>query len=106
MILNMNIDQESFSLEVPDGLLTELAPIMKDMDDDFDKGLQMGRFWVDEPSSEQRCQVAANNIVNAMHAENKRMLYLMSAYILYKFPDVKEVIINSDFEIQEIDIRL
>ena len=106
MILNINIDQEMFGLDVPDSLMTELAPIMKDMDTDFDKGVQMGRFWVDEPTDEQRCQVAANNIVNAMHAENKRMLYLMSAYILNKFPTVQEVMVNSDYEMQDIDIWL
>ena len=106
MILNINIDQESFALDVPEGLMTELNPFFKDMDTDFDRGVQMGRFWVDEPTDEQRCQVAANNLVNAMHAENKRMLYLMSAYILSKFPDVKEVVVNSDFEMQEIDIRV
>ena len=77
--------------------MTELEPVIKDMDKDFEKGVQMGRFWVDEPDDEQRCQVAANNLVNAMYAENKRMLYLMSAYILSKFADVKEVIVNSDY---------
>ncbi|MDH5735323.1 MAG: hypothetical protein OEY87_04290 [Gammaproteobacteria bacterium] len=106
MILNINIDQEYFQLDVPDGLMTELAPIMSDMDKDFDNGIQMGRFWIDNPSDEQRCQLAANNLVNAMHAENKRMLYLMSAYILNKFPTVQEVMVNSDYEMQDIDIRL
>lgn len=105
MILNINIDQELFSLDVPDGLMTELGPIIKDMDEDFDRGVQMGRFWVDKPDDEQRCQVAANNIVNAMYTENKRMLYMLSAYILSKFPGVKEVVVNSDYEMQDIDIR-
>ena len=106
MILNINIDQEYFELDVPDALMTELEPVIKDMDKDFEKGVQMGRFWVDEPTDEQRCQVAANNLVNAMHAENKRMLYLMSAYILSKYAEIKEVIVNSDYEMQDIDIRL
>ena len=106
MILNINIDQEYFELDVPDALMAELDQVIKDMDKDFEKGVQMGRFWVDEPNDEQRCQVAANNLVNAMHAENKRMLYLMSAYILSKFSDIKEVVVNSDYEMQDIDIRL
>lgn len=106
MILNINIDQEYFELDVPDALMTELEPVIKDMDKDFEKGVQMGRFWVDEPTDEQRCQVAANNLVNAMHAENKRMLYLMSAYILSKYAEIKEVIVNSDYEMQDIDIRV
>ena len=75
------------------------------MDRDMDRGWQMSRFWVEKPSDEQRCQVSANNLVNALHAENKRMVYLMAAYILSKFPQLKGVVINSDLEMHEIDIH-
>ena len=105
MIFNMSIDQEAFSIDVPDELIAEVAPIISDMDKEFDQGCQMGRFWVDKPSDEQRCQVSANNLVNAMHAENKRMVYLMAAYILSKFPLLKGVVINSELEMHEIDIH-
>lgn len=106
MIFNMSIDQEAFSIDVPDELFTEVAPIIEDMDKEFDRGCQMGRFWVDQPTDEQRCQVSVNNLVNAMHSENKRMVYLLAAYILSKFPDLKGVVVNSDLEIQEIDIHV
>lgn len=105
MIFNFNIDQESFGIDVPDELITEVAPILADMDKEFDQGCQMGRFWVEKPSDEQRCQVCANNLVNAMHSENKRMVYLMAAYILSKFPSLKGVTVNSDLELHEIDIH-
>ena len=72
MIFNMSIDQETFNIDVPDALISEVAPIIADMDKEFDQGCQMGRFWVDNPSDEQRCQVSANNLVNALHTENKR----------------------------------
>ncbi len=105
MIFNINIDQDSFSIEVSDELMKELTPILEDMDKEFDQGCQMGRFWVEKPSDEQRCQVSANNFVNAMHSENKRMIYLMAAYILRKFPTLRGVTINSDLEMHEIDIH-
>lgn len=103
MNLNITIDQEPFTLEVSDGILQEAQAFIKDMDLDLNKGIQLGRHWIDEPSDEQRCQIAANKIVNAMHQENIRMVYLMSAYILSKLPNVKMVTINSDYEIDEID---
>ena len=106
MIFNMSIDQETFNIDIPEGLIAEVTPIIEEMDKEFDQGCQMGRFWVDKPSDEQRCQVSANNLVNALHAENKRMVYLMAAYILSKFPQLKGVVINSDLEMHEIDIHV
>ncbi len=104
MILNINIDQESYALDVPEQLLSEAQDFFKTMNDDMDKGWQMGRFWVENPTPEQRCKVAANKLVSAMHTENKRIFYLMSAYILHTMPNVKGITINNDLEIDEIDI--
>ena len=106
MILNLNIDQESYEIEIKPELIAELRSIHEGMDKEYDEGAQMGRYWVEKPSDEQRCQIAANNIVNSIHRENKRMLYIMSAYIVYKFPDIKAVTANSDLEMHEIDIHL
>lgn len=106
MILNINVDDESFELDVPQELINEVQPIITEMDKEFDQGCQLGRFWVDKPSDEQRCQIAANNIVNCMHTENKRMFYLMAAYILTKFPTIKAVTVNNELEIHEIDIQV
>ena len=106
MILIINIDQESFELEVPEQLLQEGESFFQHMDDDFDRGWQMGRFWVENPSVQERCQVAANKIVDALHREDKRMFYLMSAYILKNMPGAKEVTVKSEEEIQDIDIRV
>ncbi len=103
MQLNFTIDQESFTLDVPEGIMQEAQEFISDTDLEFNKGLQLGRHWIDQPSDEQRCQLAANKIVNAMHQENIRMVYLMSAYILAKLPGVKMVTVNSDYEVDEID---
>ncbi|MFW2373518.1 MAG: hypothetical protein ACN4GM_10395 [Gammaproteobacteria bacterium] len=104
MILNINIDQEAYALDVPEQLLDEAQDFFKTMDDDMDKGWQLGRFWVENPTPEQRCQVAANKLVSAMHTENKRMFYLMSAYIIHTMPNVKGITVHNDLEIDEIDI--
>ncbi len=104
MILNLNIDSEAYELEVPQQLIDEAEDFFSMMDKDMDKGWQMGRFWVETPDTFQRCQVAANKIVDAMHKEDKRMFYLMSAYIVKNMPDVKMVKVDTTAEIDEIDI--
>lgn len=105
MNFNITIDEESYTLEVSDQLLQELKDIHRDMDDDFDKGLQLGRYWIESPTDEQRCQLAADRVVGAIHQENVRQFYLMAAYILSKFPALKRVTVSSDFEISDIDIE-
>ncbi|MDH5485119.1 MAG: hypothetical protein OEY43_07800 [Gammaproteobacteria bacterium] len=106
MILNINIDQESYALDVPEQLLDEAADFFVTMNADMDKGWQMGRFWVESPSLEQRCQIAANKLVDAFHNENKRMFYLMAAYILKTMPGIKTVTVNLEFEIDDIDFEM
>jgi len=106
MKLNLNIDQQSYELEVQEALITELKPVFDDMDKEYDKGIQLGRYWTDKPDIEQRCQITMNKLINAMHSEDKRALYTMAAYIVYKFPNVQMVTSSSDFEIHEIDIQL
>ena len=104
MKLYLNIDQEGFELDVPEQLLTETRSIVADMDQEFDRGQQMGRYWIENPDDFQRCQVVANKLVDAFCLENKRNLYLMAAYILNKMPNAREVVVNTGSEIQDIDI--
>lgn len=104
MKLHINIDQEGFELEVPGQLLDEAQAIFTDMDKDFDRGKQMGRYWIECPDDFQRCQIVANLLVDAFYREDKRNFYLMAAYILHKKPDAIEVVVNTGEEIQDIDI--
>ena len=105
MQFNITIDQMPYALEVSDAIFEELKPIVADMDAEYDKGIQLGRHWVDEPTAEQRCQIAANKIVNALHQEDVRSFYVMASYILSKFPALKMVTVDTDYEIDEIDIQ-
>lgn len=106
MNFNITIDEESYTLEVKEELMQELQSAHKKMDADFDRGLQLGRYWIESPTLEQRCQWVADKIVSAIHQENIRQFYVMAAYILSKFPDLKNVTVSSDFEISDIDIEL
>lgn len=104
MILHINIDQDSFELEVPPQLLEEARPIFADMDREFDRGQQMGRYWIDKPDDFQRCQVVADKLVSAFYRHDKRNIYIMSSYILHKIPGAREVNVNTEMEMQDIEI--
>ena len=102
MILNVAIDGQKIDINVPDSMLSEARGFFEKVDSDLDKGHQMGRYWVDNPGPEQRCQIAANRLVTAIEDENKNMATMMSAYILSKAPHIESVIVDSSDEIQEI----
>lgn len=104
MKLHINIDQEGFELDVPEQLLVEAQLPFAEMDKEFDRGQQMGRYWIEKLDDFQRCQVVANKLVDAFYREDKRNFYLMAAYILYKMPGAREVVVNTGSEIQDIDI--
>jgi len=106
MNFNITIDEESYTLEVNEGLMQELKSVHDEMDAEYDRGLQLGRYWIEAPNLEQRCQLTANKVVSAIHQENIRQFYTMASYILSKFPDLKRVTVSSDFEISDIDIEL
>ncbi len=102
MLLNVAVDGQNVDINVPDSMLSEAHDFFVKMDTDLDKGYQMGRYWVDNPDGEQRCQIAADKLVTAIENENRNMATMMSAYILSKAPHIESVVIDTSDEIQEI----
>lgn len=102
MILNIAIDGQNLDINVPDSMLSEARDFFEKIDSDLDNGYQMGRYWVDNPNGEQRCQIAADKLVTAIENENRNMATMMSAYILSKAPHIESVVVDSAEEIQEI----
>jgi len=95
MLLNVAIDGQNIDINVPDSMLSEARDFFAKMDADLDKGYQMGRFWVENPNGEQRCQIAADKLVTAIENENRNMATMMSAYILSKAPHIESVVVDS-----------
>ncbi len=104
MKLNIIVDGRSNAFEVPDSLLSEARAFFEKLDADMDKGWQMSRDWVEKPDNEQRCQIAADNILTAIENDNEKMLMLMSAYILRTMPGVKSINIDITGDMNETDI--
>ena len=101
MILNISIEDQDYPVDVPDDVMSEAVSFFNKVDDDMDKGWQMSRSWVDKPDTEQRCQIIADKILSAFELENKKLLILLSAYILAKLPGVKTVYVSTNGEMQE-----
>ncbi|MCP4075422.1 MAG: hypothetical protein GY744_04475 [Gammaproteobacteria bacterium] len=101
MLLNINIEDRNYPVNVPDEMLSEAAEFFNTVDSDMDKGWQMSRSWVDNPDVEQRCQIVADKILGAFELGNKKLIFLLSAYILAKQPGVKTVYVSTNGEMQE-----
>ncbi len=101
MRLNVVIAERNYPIEIADNFLAESKSFFSKMDADMDKGWQMGREWIEQPDVTCRCQIVANKLLTALEQENESMLLLMAGYILYKMPDVTEVDIDTQGEMQE-----
>jgi len=88
MILNIPIDDQLQSLEVPDEILTQATDFFNKMDADMDKGWQMSQKWVDSPNVEERCQIAGNKILTAIDGKRSKLIMMMASYVLYKLPSL------------------
>ena len=105
MILKVIVDDRTIPIEVPDYMLTEARDFFAKMDADMDSGWQMSRTWVDNPNDLQRCQIAADKILTAMHTDNEKMATLMAAYILNKIPDATTVDVDSEGDMTQTVIN-
>lgn len=104
MILNVDIDDQSYAIEVPDEMVGGATEMFARMDADMDKGWQMSRTWVAEPDAYQRGQIVGDKILGAFETENKKMLLMMAAYILNRLPKVTKMIINTEGDMTETEL--
>lgn len=100
MILNVYVDDRTFQVDVPQEVLSEGQEFFARMDQDMDRGWQMSREFVDNPSTLDRCQIAADKLLTALHKDNRNLLLLMAGYILTHMPGVHGVNIDTSGEIQ------
>ena len=101
MILEVTVEDRTYRVEVPQYVLDEGETFFRKMDEDMDQGWQMSREYVPNPDVEQRCQIAADRLLTAMHNENKHSLLLMAGYIIKRLPNVERVDIDSTGNINE-----
>ncbi len=100
MILKAIIEDQEYSLNVPDNVLTEAEDLFARLDADMNGGWQMSREWVNNPDRVQRCQIVADKMLTALEKENDKLGMLMAGYILTRMPGVESVEPDTHGEIQ------
>ncbi len=106
MILKAIIEDQEYSLNVPESVLSGCDAYCDKLDTDMDAGWQMSREWVAEPTQEQRCQIVADKLLTALETENHKLGMLMAAYILKRLPNVEAVELDIQGEIQNNTFRV
>jgi hypothetical protein len=105
MILKAIIEDQEYSLNVPERVLAGCDEFCARLDADMDAGWQMSREWVQSPNLEQRCQIVADKLLSALEKENHKIGMLMAAYILKRLPNVEAVELDVQGEIQNNSFR-
>jgi hypothetical protein len=100
MILKAIIDDQEYTLNVPDAVVDRGEELFTKLDRDMDRGWQMSREWVPNPDRLQRCQIVADRLLTALETENHKPGVLMAGYILSRLPGVDSVTIDIHGEIQ------
>jgi hypothetical protein len=104
MKIRITINDKSREIDVPEDVMSDGKSFFDKMDKDMDRGWQMGTDYVDQPNQMQRCQIAADKILDAIGTENETLLKLMAGYILDRVPDTAELIIDTSGEVQNTEI--
>lgn len=96
MKLKVTIEGKSKTLDVPDRYVDEAGDFFRKMDSDMDRGWQIGPEFIENPTTINRCQIAADKMLVAIESENENLMYLMAGYILSRIPSVTEVEIDTN----------
>lgn len=105
MILKAIVEDQEYSLNVPESVLAGSDDFCAKLDADMDQGWQMSRDWVAAPTREQRCQIVADKLLTALEKENHKLGMLMAAYILKRLPNIEAVELDVQGEIQNNAFR-
>jgi hypothetical protein len=100
MILKAIVDEQVYTLNVPDPVIARGGEFFDQLDRDMDQGWQMSREWVDAPNRLQRCQIVADKLLTALEKENEKLGMLMAGYILDRLPNVESVELDLQGEVQ------
>ena len=106
MILNVVVEDQNYPVNVPEEIIEEAGDFFRKLDQDMDRGWQMSRDWVDNPNLEQRCQIIGDKMLTAMHKDNKKMMVLLSAYVLARVPGVTAIRIDTNGEMLETELEI
>ena len=99
--LNVILGENEYPLKIKEKIVTEAQSFFTQMDSDMDKGWQMSKSWVENPSQFQRCQIAADRLFTSIHINKKETAIMMAAYIINQMPEVKVIDIDISGNMEE-----
>lgn len=97
--LEVHVDDDGFVIEVDEKMIAEAEEFFAKMDQDMAGGIQLGRQWVEGPSVEQRCQLVADKLLNAVMRSDEQASLMMAGYILSRMPGVQGVRLDTSGEL-------
>ena len=105
MELTVIIDEDIFTLNVPDQLLQQASDFFDKMDTDMNQGIQLSRQWIEKPQLVQRLQLVGNKLLTALETEDHQLGRMMAAYILSRAPDIDRIYLDTSGEIDNTEIQ-
>ncbi len=105
MLLKVIIEDDIYSLNVPDELVKGSEAFFDQLDREMDAGRQMGRSWVERPGKEDRLRIIGDRLLGALERENHDVGRMMAAYILNRAPGIDTLALDTTGEIQNTEIR-
>jgi hypothetical protein len=99
--LNVILGENEYPLKVKKKIISDAQSFFNQMDSDMDKGWQMSKSWVENPSQFQKCQIAADRLFTSIHLNKKETAIMMAAYIINQMPDIKVIDIDISGNMEE-----
>ncbi len=105
MDLKVIIDDQLYTLNVPNEIVTGAGDFFDQMDRDLDQGRMMGRDWVARPDTEDRLRIIGDRLLTALEQEKHDLGRMMAAYILNRAPNIDALTLDTTGEIQNTEIQ-
>ena len=105
MELKVIIDEEMYTLNVPDQFLDQASGFFDKMDTDMDQGIQMSRNWVESPDLIARLKLVGDKLLTALENENNDLGRMMAGYILSRAPNIDTMTLDTSGDINETEIE-
>jgi len=99
--LKVILGENEYPLKIKENIINDAQSFFSKMDADMDKGWQMSKSWVENPSQFQRCQIAADRLFTSIHLNKKETAIMMAAYIINQMPTVKIIDIDTTGNMSE-----
>lgn len=98
MELKVIIDEELYTLNVPEAFLVQAGDFFDKMDKDMDQGIQLSRQWIRNPDTEDRLRMVGNKLLTALENDNHDLGRMMAGYILSRAPDIDSIELDTSGE--------